>query len=197
MRLSKGKPFEAGIDIHKYGLDITMAVAFGWDAGRAASLQVDLAHLRDSTNPVSVSAEDEAAKFPKLSLPSELQALLTLTSSVGIAARSLSVRLRHWMLRQTAPIKKALATRELLTSTELKKALARLESGELTAENANSALDSMILRETAAAAKDGRHPDYHSRAIYDEVCDPVRTSWHYLLIYSFRGAALRLSYRRR
>jgi hypothetical protein len=167
--ISKGKPFDAGTDIHKYGLDIIMAVAFGLDTSRA-SLQVDLNQLTRSTNPVCVTIENETAKFPELSPPVELQALLTLTASVGIAARSPSVWLRHWMLRQTAPMKEALATRELLTSTEVKMALERLRNDELSEDSQKSALDQIILRETAAAAKEGRQPEYHSRPIYDEVC---------------------------
>jgi hypothetical protein len=141
-----------------------------------------------------VTAENGAAKFPERSLPVELQAVLTLTASVGIAARSWSVRLRHWMLRQTAPMKEAMATRELLTSTELEKALERLRTGELSEDSAKCALDQMILRETAAADKEGRQPDYHSREIYDEVC---ATPYPDRALFTYLWAAVWLSKRRR
>ncbi|KAH8891499.1 cytochrome P450 [Thozetella sp. PMI_491] len=165
-QICKGQAFDVGTDIHKYGLDNIMAIAFGVDPSKA-SLQRDLDYLEE--NAYSASSEEGDARLPQLGISPELQAMLTLTRSAGVVARNPLIALFCSLYCRMSPMKEALATKEKFISTELDNAVQRLRDGELVADSAKSALDQMILRETAAATKEGRAPHYYSRSMYDEL----------------------------
>nr|XP_036582208.1 cytochrome P450 monooxygenase [Colletotrichum truncatum]KAF6790868.1 cytochrome P450 monooxygenase [Colletotrichum truncatum] len=164
MRISNGRPFEAGRDIHNMALDIILSVAFNRDESLGVTMR-NTAHLANL--PVQSAAKDETepATIENLPLDTEAQVFNAMTDSVGMIFKSPLPRLRGWFLKRTDWMKKAMASKDEMTTRELAKAVERMEASEPP----RCAMDQILLRERAMAEKEGRQPDYYSPTIRDEL----------------------------
>jgi hypothetical protein len=167
-QLAEGRPWKADDDISNTFLDIIFATTFGLDP-RDSNVVAQLALLESSAVQVPPS-RDEPVVFPHARRPKSFDAMTTLIESLATSIQSPVPRFAHWVLRQMPYMRRARAEKEKLMTEMVNKSVQRVTSGK--AER-RSALDDIILREAAAAAKEKRRPVYNSRTIYDEVRDPV------------------------
>ncbi|OAP64682.1 hypothetical protein AYL99_00654 [Fonsecaea erecta] len=163
--LAQGHAFEAGQDIYNVALDVIFATTFGLrikDSNTFAQLQQLLATQKLDLPP----APSEPVSFPQFHRPATFEAIATLTESLEVSIKAPFPRFAHWVIRQLPYMRKARAYKEKLFSDMVNESLSRLSSGN---QVKRSALDDILQRETAAAKKEDRQPEYHSRAIYDEL----------------------------
>ena len=161
---AQGRAFQADEDIYNTALDVIFATSFGLDPKRSNSA----AHLQQLTAaPVQIAqSQEEPVDFLHARRPIGFQAITTLTESLEACTKSPVPRLAHWILRQMPYMRKARADKEKLFTDMIRQSIKRIESGE---QVRGSALDDILMRETAIAKKEGRPPIYYSRTIYDEV----------------------------
>lgn len=74
-----------------------------------------------------------------------------------------------WLMSQLPYMRKAKAAKETMIASELEKAKKWFSSGPNKEQTARCAMDDILRRELAAAAKENREPAYNTRAIFDEV----------------------------
>lgn len=163
LAMCNGRPFDAAEDIHNSALDIIMALSFGPDAIHEQTVK----HLSLLESNATEGSDDDEFKFVDLPLDEELQFFTILSESVAIAIRSPFPKLHHFLYRNlSAPMRRAQAGRDSLRNREVTKSVERRKSGH----SERCALDNMLAREDAMAAKEGRQPNYYSDTIMDEVC---------------------------
>ena len=164
-RMANDHAFQAGEDIFNIMLDVIFATTFGLevkDSNTSAQLQ-QLSTTKSLNPPLP---PNELMPFPQFRRPAAFDAIATLTDSLETATKSPLPRLAHWTIRQMPYMRKARADKEKLF-TDMVNESVRRQTSEKQAKA--SALDDILLRETAAAKKEARATDYHNRAIYDEV----------------------------
>lgn len=151
-------------------LDIIVAVTFDFP-GSQSTVAKQVAHINSNAD---VGADDDAeatndpVAFSGVPLAAELEALVYLTESIGVAMQSPVPRLAHsWYLRK-ASSRRALRLKNELIRRNIDQALARLakQGGQ---EQLRCAVDQILLREKAMAQSRHIQPDFHKRAIYDEL----------------------------
>ncbi|ETI24327.1 hypothetical protein G647_03696 [Cladophialophora carrionii CBS 160.54] len=163
-RLAQGHAFRADEDIYNVALDVIFATTFGLDI-QDGNTVAQLKQL--SSTPVSVpQSPDEPIDFPHFSRPATFEAISVLTESLETSVKAPFPRFAHWALRQMPYMRKARADKEKHFTNMINDSITRVASGK---QAKSSALDDILLREAAAAKKEGRQPVYHSRAIYDEL----------------------------
>jgi hypothetical protein len=167
-RLAQGHAFRADQDIYNTSLDVIFATTFGLDVKNSNS-QAQLQYIRSVEVKVPPSLEDPL-EFPHSKTPATFEAITTLTDSLETCIKAPFPRFAHWVLRQMPYMRKARADKEKLFTDMITESVARVTLGQ---QAKRSALDDVLLRETAAAKKEGRPPIYSSRVIYDEVSDAL------------------------
>ena len=163
--LANGHPFLAQADVYNGTLDVIFAVTFGLDAEDSTTTAA--LRLLSTGSAIELPADiDKPVEFPELTFPPVFRSILHLTEIMGVASRMPSPRLYLWFQKQLPRTRKAFRLKEEFISRELKRGLDKFLAGEQTSR---SALEEILQREVAAAAKENRPPIYTSRAIYDEV----------------------------
>ncbi|RSL88682.1 hypothetical protein CEP51_001614 [Fusarium floridanum] len=164
LRLAKGRPFNACEDIHNAALDIVMAASFG--------LEPEQSQIAKQTRELEVSessktgGQDDAFEFKHVPLDEELQCFTTLGDSILVAVRSPLPLLSHFLYRNLSPMmRRAAAGRDKLRNREIAKSIERMKAGHPE----RCAMDNMLAREDAIAAKEGRKPNYYSEVILCEL----------------------------
>lgn len=166
-----GRPFQADRDIYNLALDIIVSAAFDFPLSRCTIVK-QIAHLKTSPEVKSTHSQDAMEPFPfeAVSLDPELQACIYLTESIGVSFQSVFPRLAHWLYLKKPRSKRAMRLKEQLIATNIEKAIKRLEEqGEGRETNLRCAVDQLLLREKTIAEKQGLQPNFHKRAIYDEL----------------------------
>ncbi|OHW89896.1 cytochrome p450 monooxygenase [Colletotrichum incanum] len=164
-RLSNGRPFEAGKDIHNMALDVILSVAFNPDPTKNITSR-NIAHFESISSPLATSGDqDLPVKIENLAAEPLVKALGILTDTAGTLFTSSMPRLRSWFLLREKPRKEAIAARAVMEARELGSAVERIEAGEPP----RCAMDQMMIRERSIAEKEGRSPDYYSDTIKDEL----------------------------
>lgn len=115
---------------------------------------------------------DTATTFPEMSIPAAAKAILTLTESLGYVLMSPLPKFTFWCLSQLPYMRKAKAAKESMITSELEKAISRINDGSKSGRTPRCAMDEILRREHMAATKENREPMYKTRAIYDEVSEP-------------------------
>ncbi|KIX99549.1 uncharacterized protein Z520_05125 [Fonsecaea multimorphosa CBS 102226] len=164
-QVAQGHAFEAGQDIYNVALDVIFATTFGLqikDSNTSAQLQ-QLSAAKSLDPPQSLT---DPISFPAFHRPADFEAIATLTESLEVSVKAPFPRFAHWVIRQFPYMRKARAYKEKLFSDMVVESLRKQSSGN---QVKRSALDDILQRETAAAKKEDRQPEYHSRAIYDEL----------------------------
>jgi hypothetical protein len=163
--IAQGHAFRADEDIYNVALDVIFATTFGLDMQNGNTV----AQLKQlSSSAVSApQSPDEPIEFPHYGRPAAFEAISVLAESLETSIKAPFPRFAHWVLRQLPYMRKARADKEKLFMDMVNESIERVTSGK---QAKRSALDDILLREAAAAKKEGRSPVYHSRTIYDEVC---------------------------
>ena len=170
-RLAQGHAFKADEDIYNVALDVIFAVAFSLDVKdsntiaqlqQLSSAQVHLPHF-----------PEEPVEFPDFARPASFEAITVLTESLETSIKAPFPKFAHWVLRQLPYMRKARTDKERLFTNMINESIKRVTTEK---QAKHSALDDILLREAAAAKKEGRTPVYNSRAIYDEVSSVNRWS---------------------
>lgn len=163
---SQGRPFTANHDLYLATLDTICGVAFGMDKSKAA-LANEYHHIEGfSTGIYDVSSQP--VDFPVAATDADIDALLDIPEMIAIAQKSPFPTLAQWLAMLKPKHARAHFARQSLIKRKTTESLKNMYAmGEKY--SAKSALDHLLQREMAAAAKTGRRPDFYSPVIRDEV----------------------------
>lgn len=168
--IADGRPWAAGNDVNHMALDAVTAFAFGEGFEHNATgpaldevLRMDASFIDN----VKRLGQNDPVEFPVGQVDEALQATLDLTETVGKVQGNPVPSLTWAYITNTPKVKKAIKIKEDYIMKELRAGVARHESTQ--GRELRSAIDQMIVREMSLAEKDGRSPDYFSRAMVDEV----------------------------
>lgn len=170
--LSKGRPFAASREIHHAALDIIVCVAFGLEPSQTQLVREieELAVDQDWATNAS-GGPDEEFRFKEASVAEELEAFTVLSNSTSLSMRSLFPQLFHFFYRNFSPtMRNALRLAKRLQRREIANGLERRRTGKAQ----RCAVDEILAREEAIAAKEGRKPEYYSQVITSEVSKSSR-----------------------
>lgn len=169
MQKSKGRPFQADKDIYNLALDIIVSAAFDFPMSRTTIVK-QIAAAKDSVPAEDGLGDDaEPFTFSGVAMDAELQACVYLTESIGVSFQSTFPRLAHWLYLNKAESRRQMRLKEQLIRREINKAIDRMERGDGMESSFRCAVDQLCQRERAISQKHGVQPNYHQRAIYDEV----------------------------
>ena len=161
-RLSNGRPFDVGKDIHNAALDIVMAASFGLGLEHSQIAK----QIRELESTSSPGGQDKVFEFKHVPIDEEIGAFTILADSIAVAVRSPLPRLGHFLYRNLSPMmRRAAAGRDRLRNREIAKSVERRNSGHPQ----RCAMDNMLAREDVIAEKEGRKPNYYSDVILSEV----------------------------
>ncbi|KAI1109151.1 cytochrome P450 [Nemania sp. NC0429] len=161
--MAKGRPFSAHHDITYAALDFIFASSFGLP--EAESITIRRLEAVVHWKPQISSDTNEPVAFPDGSLPETFAALLTLTDSLADTQLSPAPVLTAWVLQKFPYMRKATAVKDRYIRGKIEEAVALMDNGD---DEPRSALHSVLLREREVANKEGRRPEYYTRAIFDE-----------------------------
>jgi hypothetical protein len=170
-KLARGHAFQADEDINDAALDTIFAVSFSLRTTDSTT-HAHLTELMELKELELSEAMELPVNFPHSNRPEDFVAIKTLIESIATSMNSPVPRLAHWMLRHLPYMRAARARKENLIRIRVEDSAQRLAAGN---PRQNSALDNILQRESLAAEKDGRQPDFHSRAVYDEASIELST----------------------
>lgn len=111
----------------------------------------------------------EEAVLPQAPHPEMVQSFFNLMHSVEACIKSPVLVLSHWLLRQTAALKKSIRNKNRLISQEIDKAVERAISKSAANKEVKCAVDDIVRREMHLAEKEKRTPEFKSQGMSDEV----------------------------
>lgn len=175
MHLAQGHPFEIGSNIEDAMLDVITAAAFSASLGSSKKQEALLSKL-----PVleELSKDDDGlAIFPRDDAPEITAAFRTLADSSIIPMNSPLGYSHHLFASKFYPsLRHAAAVKDNIIVEKLDEAWQRLSQVEHAAQpespdddHITSAADLLVSREIKLAKKEGRDPQYKSRAVQDEL----------------------------
>ncbi|KAH7303527.1 cytochrome P450 [Stachybotrys elegans] len=162
--LAKGRPFSAHHDVTFAVLDSIFASMFGLNEADTNTIQRITAV--ENFEPVIPEHVNEPVSFPEGSTPDIFSAVLTLANSVTDTQLSPAPVFTSWLIRKFPYMRNAKAVKDKYIRDKVEECVQLIEDGLTT--KPKSALHSVLIRECQVAAKEGRQPDYHKRAIADE-----------------------------
>lgn len=157
---ANGRPFEAHGDITYAALDAIFASSFGLEERESCTFH-RLGAVEEAQSELAGDA-DEPVSFPVGIVPDIFSAVLTLAHSVEQTQLSPAPRITSWMLRQMPYMRRAKGIKDRYIAEKVD------ECVEILDQVPKSALHSVLVREKQVAEKEGRKPEYYSRAIADE-----------------------------
>ncbi|KAI0530020.1 cytochrome P450 [Xylaria digitata] len=161
--------FSAGKDISDAAIDIIQAVSFGLDDDMSTiKRQFDYLTKLKSAGQQILQGDTGPAEFPRVPPAASIAACFMVGEHAGSLFKSLFPKaFHHFKVLTNAQLRRNIATKEEFIRCEINKTVARFQShGE---RSVRSAMDSVLLKESDMAASEKRKPDFHSRAIYDEL----------------------------
>lgn len=171
---AQGRPFSAIHDLSHSALDAITGALIGlpecenitWKRLEAVN-QVSLPE-----GDVDPSNVNKPITFPEGSIPPFLSAIITMTNSLMLTQLSPLPKPTYKIAKMFPSLKNAIATKETYITSKIDESLALINSSNPDqADNSQlpqNAIHSVLLRERQLALKEGRTPNYHSRAISDE-----------------------------
>lgn len=169
-RLSRNHPFLVLEDIKRGTFDIIYSSTVDLDAGAVSSQTALLRkmELEDIKLPEDV---DSPVDFSDTTPPPEYDSLTTLIGSVEIATNSPVPRQHHWLaLRLYSYLRHARRYKDDLLRGALDQAWQKFSSKSTSLDGeVRSAIDLIVQKEVAMAAREGRPPQYRTPAIQDEL----------------------------
>lgn len=157
---ARGRAFEAHGDVTYAALDAIFASSFGLEEG--ASCTFHRLRAVEKSQPELAEDMDTPVTFPEEEVGEIFSAVLTLAHSVEQTQLSPAPKLTSWILRQMPYMRRAKGVKDAYIAGKVD------ECVEILDKEPKSALHSVLVREKQVAEKEGRRPEYHSRAIADE-----------------------------
>ncbi|KAF2026189.1 cytochrome P450 [Setomelanomma holmii] len=167
-RLSEGRPFSVKTDIYETALDAIWAAFFG-DDGSGTVTRSQIEHLRSLKNVPIPSSKEEAVEFKHVEGPPAFEAILRLTDSIEHCSKSPFPRLAGVALRYFPSMRRHAKAKDQAIVEQISKAEARINQEKGNSNKVTNALDLMLRREKQIAQKQGRAPNYYSKAIKAEL----------------------------
>lgn len=168
-----GRPFSAHHDLTYLALDAILAAMFGMAEEENITVQ-RLREVQQWAPPGPAPSSEDAdvpVPFPENDeLPPISAAIITLSLSLTENQLSPLPALTSWVMRKFPHMRKAIAVKEEYVRRKVDECIPLIEAAgkNTTSSQPRSALHSVLLRERETASKEGRRPEYHSRAIADE-----------------------------
>ncbi|KAI4871003.1 cytochrome P450 [Hypoxylon rubiginosum] len=163
-----GHAFWVADDLNYFALDSIWDVAFG---SQLNSLPEEAAFLKSISKFNISTSRDNPVDLPKPKANAAVNSMRILTHGLDVAVTSPTPSLSHWLLSLTPSYRRARSYKERLVQERLDDAKARLLD-RITAddlEGITCATDHMVRRESQAANKENRAPNYESRQAKDEL----------------------------
>ncbi|KAJ5958838.1 cytochrome P450 [Penicillium vulpinum] len=163
-RLANDRPFDANEDLNHSALDGMLSFVFDRHFEHTAlGPQVEAASKLDPST-VKVGALGEV-EFPEGKHHMFISALYDTVDAIDKVTKSMSPRFTMWWLRQTPRYRNVTAIKRRVVREQVQSALARFRA---TGET-KTAIEYMLMRETKAAEKQGRNPDYENTTMMEEI----------------------------
>ncbi|RYP50518.1 hypothetical protein DL768_003971 [Monosporascus sp. mg162] len=173
-QLASGRPWAAAGDINQIALDAVTVFAFGESFEHNATLPaLDAlqAMSAEAIESISSKGRDEPVEFPKGQDDYVLRATRALTKTVGEVQGNPWPSLTWAYVTRKPKVRKAMKIKEGYIMKELRDSVERLEG--TSGRAIKSAVDQMIVWEKDLAEKQGRTPEYFSRAMVDETAETI------------------------
>ena len=167
-RLAKGHAFAAVHDLHSTTMDAVCNVLFGTDVFNSI-LKTELqlyGAIKEIDLPDSLATP---ITLPAAPYSEDAKAFLYLMESVEKAMQSATPTWSHWWLRQTNEWKVSLKRKDDFVDGEIRKSLQRIANQPEKNITPTCAVDDMIQRELALAAKEKRPHQAESISMNNEV----------------------------
>lgn len=167
-KLADGKPFDAETDLHFASWGAVMSFAFGERFSRNCQQSVPI--VVEEAHVVNTSGKtlDEPVQFAEPEVSELLRAMLDLMSAPQKVHGSPLPELKWKYVGMTRSFRRANKIKEEFITGALLDAVRTLDTGA-SEDWVKCAVDHMVCREKALAAKDGRKPNYTSGIMIDEV----------------------------
>lgn len=169
-RITRGKPFQAEMDIFYAALDAVFDFGFGDAVERRALMsQIEAVGAYETQPPEATKGP--LVDFPTAPIDPSFQAMLNSVENVGPVTASGWPKLAWWLIGWKPSVRRNRAIIDEFTKGQLMKAADRYTNGgaDDSDEFAKSAIDLMVQREAIAAKKEGREPVFWNRTMRDEV----------------------------
>lgn len=167
-KLADGKPFDAETDLHFASWGAVLSFAFGErfsrNSERSGPVVVKETHVVNTPG----NSIDEPVRFAEPEVSELLRAMLDLMSAPQRVHGSPLPELKWKYVGMTQSFRRAKKIKEDFITGALLDAVKTLETGG-SEDWVRCAVDHMVCREKALAAKDGRKPDFISGIMIDEV----------------------------
>lgn len=175
MRLGKSRPFSTKVDIYDTALEAIWAAVFG--NAETATITREQVNLLASMDGIELpSTEDEAVDFPRAPAPPAFDAILRLTDNLEHVVKSPFPRLAGRVLRWAPSISKLIKLKDEVITAQISKAEKRMAEIKGDSNKISNAVDHLLRRESMAAERQKRLPQYHSKVMIAEVCHCVTPS---------------------
>lgn len=168
VRLGQGRAFSVRKDLYETALEAIWVTLFGIDATETITRKQVRLLSPLSSIPLSATPDD-AAEIPTAPAPSAMHAVLKLTDSFEGVLKSPFPRVHGFMQRYLPSQRKNQNIKNEAIHAQISNAEARMNSGK--EDRITNAVDHMLRREKAAAARQNRIPQYHSKVMVAEVRD--------------------------
>jgi len=179
-KLSAGRPFSAALDVNHVALDAVLAFTFG-EQIKVSALRPQLDYLakldglEDIVGHVIDDDDDEPVEFPKALLNEFIVSSIEGTVILEKLISSPMPKLALWWMSRKDWYKNIFAVKDRFIREQVGIAIARLGYENKSTPPTNndtpvhSAVEHMLRREKAIAAKAERQPDFRSQDLVDEV----------------------------
>lgn len=186
-QIAQGRPFMAATDIYNTALDAVHGFTYGQGFEHRA-IQPTLEYFERTSQETRENLRgnggiDDAIEFPTQNLDEVTKAAITITSTFADVQTSPIAYLKWPVLMRMPKLVKAKEIRDNSIRKEIQTAVERAQT-HADPSAVRSAVEHMVRRETTLADKEGRAPDYFSRAMFDEVSRNVSCSYHEISIPS-------------
>lgn len=167
-KLADGKPFDAETDLHFASWGAVMSFAFGERYSRNSQQSDPVVKEEAEVVNTGGNSFDEPVQFAEPEVSELLRAMLDLMAAPQKVHGSPLPELKWKYVCMTQSFRRANKIKENFITGALVDAVRTLETGA-SQDWVKCAVDHMVCREKALAAKDGRKPDYTSGIMIDEV----------------------------
>lgn len=167
-KLANGRPWDAETDLHFASWGAVMSFAFGERFSRPSEYSNPYIRKESPLLSTRINHADEPVKFTEPEVSDILRSMLKLMSAPQKVHGSPLPELKWKYVGMTRSFKRANKIKHDFVTNALLDAVRVLET-DGDEKWVKCAVDHMVCREKALAAKDGRKPDYTSGIMIDEV----------------------------
>lgn len=157
--------------MYRAALDTIWSVTFPSDPKDGiVAAQIGLLAGTETAAASWVDNQTGAIKFPEVPMTPVQESILTLTESIGVIIKSPGAPVLSYKLLSLLPsMRKATWHKETMIAGQLAEIKNSIVQDPEKPADDKCAMEFILRREGAAAARENRQPIYESRMIYDEV----------------------------